>query len=226
MATRPKNPEPRPQPRLYLVTPPVDEAAGFAAALAEALAAGDVAAVLLQLADADERSQINRIKALTAPVQAAGAALLIEGSGERDRLVARAGADGAHMNGIDAFTAALGHLKPDWIVGCGGLSTRHDAMAAAEAGADYVMFGEPDAAGERPGFDAVLERVTWWAEVFEAPCVAYAAGLDEIAPLVAAGADFIAIGGKADDWVWGAPDRIAATVAGCMPHLALPDVAP
>ncbi|MBI1201572.1 MAG: thiamine phosphate synthase [Rhodopseudomonas sp.] len=226
MATRPKNPEPRPQPRLYLMTPPVDDAAVFVAPLAKALAAGDVAAVLLQLADADERSQINRIKALIAPVQAAGAALLIDGSAERDRLVARGGADGAHMLGIDDFNAALGHLKPDWIVGCGGLSTRHDAMAAAEAGADYVMFGEPDAHGERPGLDAVLERVAWWAEVFETPCVAYAAARDEIAPLVAAGADFIAIGGKADDWVWAAPDRIGDTVASCMPHLALPVVVP
>ena len=48
-------------------------------------------------------------------------------------------------------------------------------MVAAEAGADYVMFGEPDAAGERPGFAAIEERVAWWAEVFEAPCVGYAA---------------------------------------------------
>lgn len=225
MATRPKNPEPRPQPRLYLMTPPVGDATAFAGPLAEALAAGDVAAVLLRLAETDERSQINRIKALVATVQAQGAALLVDGRGGGDRLVARAGADGAHMTGIDDFTAALGHLKPDWIVGCGGLSTRHDAMAAAEAGADYVMFGEPDAGGERPGFDAILERVSWWAEVFEAPCVAYAAGIDEIAPLVLAGADFVAIGGAADDWIWHQPDRIAATIAGCMPHLALPEIA-
>jgi thiamine-phosphate pyrophosphorylase len=226
MATRPKNPEPRPQPRLYLMTPPVDDAAAFVGPLSEALAAGDVAAVLLRLAASDERGQINRIKAITPSVQAQGAALLVDGRAGQDRLVARSGADGAHMTGIDDFNAALGHLKPDWIVGCGGLSTRHDAMAVAEAGADYVMFGEPDANGERPGFDAVLERVSWWAEVFEAPCVGYAAAIAEIAPLVAAGADFIAIGGAVDDWLWGNPEHIAATVAGCMPHLALPDVAP
>ena len=58
-------------------------------------------------------------------------------------------------------------------------------MLAAEAGADYVMFGEPDATGERPGFEAIEERVAWWAEVFETPCVGYAASLDEVAPLVA-----------------------------------------
>ena len=48
-------------------------------------------------------------------------------------------------------------------------------MLAAEAGADYVMFGEPDAAGHRPSFEAIAERVAWWAEVFEPPCVGFAA---------------------------------------------------
>ena len=66
-------------------------------------------------------------------------------------------------------------------------------MLAAEQGADYVMFGEPDADWRRPGFEAVLERVAWWAEVFEAPCVGAAAALDEVEALVQAGADFVAI---------------------------------
>ena len=48
-------------------------------------------------------------------------------------------------------------------------------MLAAESGADYVMFGEPDADGARPPFEAIVERVEWWAEVFQIPCVAYAA---------------------------------------------------
>jgi thiamine-phosphate pyrophosphorylase len=222
MATRPKNPEPRPQPRLYLMTPPVEDAAAFASPLTQALGAADVAAVLLRLTEADERTQINRIKAIASAVQNQGAALLIDGHRE---LVARSGADGAHITGIENFTDALETLKPDWIVGCGGLTNRHDAMAAAEAGADYVMFGEPDAAGARPGFDAILERVTWWAEVFEAPCVAFAASLDEIAPLVSAGADFIALGSAADDWIWRDPDKIAATLTACAPHLKLPEVA-
>ena len=82
-------------------------------------------------------------------------------------LVARAGADGAHLTGIEAFTAALTGLKPDRIAGCGGLVSRHDAMLAAEGGADYVMFGEPDEGGVRPAFAAIEERVGWWAEVFE-----------------------------------------------------------
>ena len=86
--------------RLYLVTPPVEDAAAMARLLADAVAAADVAAVLLRLADADERTLINRVKTLLAPVQQAGAALVLDGHAE---LVARAGADGAHLTGIDAF---------------------------------------------------------------------------------------------------------------------------
>jgi thiamine-phosphate pyrophosphorylase len=112
-------------------------------------------------------------------------------------IVMRAGADGAHLTGIEAFTSALATLKPQRIAGCGGLKTRHDAMLAAETG-DYVMFGEPDADGRRPGFDAVLERIEWWAEVFEIPCVGFAASLDEVEALAQAGADFVAVG----DLVW------------------------
>ncbi len=177
----------RPQPRLYLVTP----AATDSAALAGALGSVDVAAVLLRLPQADERTLINRVKALAPLVQKSGAALVLDG---HPGIVARAGADGAHLTGIAGFDDAVGTLKPDRIAGAGGLHTRHDAMLAAEHGADYVMFGEPDAQGARPAFAAILERVSWWAELFEVPCVAYAASLAEIAPLVEAGADFVALG--------------------------------
>jgi thiamine-phosphate pyrophosphorylase len=217
IAPQPKPAEARPAPRLYLVTPPVADATAFATPLAAALAAGDVAAVLLRLAEADERTWINRAKALAPVVQDKDAALLIGGHAE---LVARAGADGAHLTGIEEFTAALAQLKPERIVGVGGLVTRHDAMVAAEAGADYLMFGEP-AGGERPSFDAIEERVAWWAEVFQAPCVAYAGSLDEVAPLVKAGADFIALG----DWLWRDPQEIAATVARAAEDLRLPESA-
>jgi thiamine-phosphate pyrophosphorylase len=217
-ASRPKQADPRPAPRLYLVTPPVAEASAFSAQLAAGLAAGDVAAVLLRLAAADERSQINRVKALGPVIQDKGAALLIGGHAD---LVARAGADGAHLTGMAAFNDSLQQLKPERIVGVGGLSTRHDAMIAAETGADYVMFGEPGAAGERPGFEAIAERVAWWAEVFEIPCVGYAAAIDEVAPLAKAGADFVALG----DWLWRDASAIAATVVRAAGQLRLPESA-
>ena len=219
MAQRPKNPEPRPAPRLYLVTPAIADASAFAPVLQAALSAGDVAAVLLRLADADERTQINRIKALAPVAQAAGAALLIDG---HVSLVARSGADGTHVVGNDNAGDAFEALKPDWVVGVSGLASRHDAMTAAEGGCDYVMFGEVDSDSRRAPFDAICERVSWWAEVFEIPCVGYAASIDEVTPLIEAGADFIAVGHDADDWIWRNPAQAIAALA---PRMTLPEAA-
>lgn len=181
----------RAKTRLYLVTPPIAEAEAFADALVDLLAAADVAAVLLRLAPADERTLINRIKTIASVVQAGDTALLIDGHAD---LVARAGADGAHLRGLPAIEAGIETLKPARIIGAGELTSRHDAMTAAERGADYVMFGEPDARGARAAFDSILERVSWWAEVFQVPCVGFATSLDEAERLAAAGADFIALG--------------------------------
>jgi thiamine-phosphate pyrophosphorylase len=181
----------RPNPRLYLLTPLVSDPATLSGSLAKVIGAVDVAAVLLRLRDADERSLIDRVKAVAPGVQASGAAIIVAG---RPDIVARSGADGAHLVGPDALRAAIETLKPNYIAGAGGLRSRHDAMVAAEAGADYVMFGEPDAAGHRPSREAVIDRVAWWAEVFEIPCVGYASALDDIDALTAAGADFVAVG--------------------------------
>lgn len=138
---------------------------------------------------------IQRVKALAPVIQKAGAALLLDGHYE---LVARGGADGANVSGIEAMQEAMPTLKPDRILGAGGLITRHDAMVAGEAGADYVLFGEPDLNGERPSADAICERLDWWAELFEPPCVGFAATLDEAQMFAAAGADFVLVG----DFVW------------------------
>ena len=208
----------RPAPRLYLVTPPVAEPAGLSDALAAALGAADVAAVLLRLAATDDRTLINRVKALAPIVQDKGAALLLDGHPD---LGARAGADGAHLTGIAAFQEARALLKPARIAGCGALETRHDAMLAAEADADYVMFGEPDAQGRKPSFDAVLDRVTWWAEVFEIPCVGFAATVAEAEQLAAAGADFVAVG----DCIFGDARGPAAAIAEAARCLALAETA-
>jgi thiamine-phosphate pyrophosphorylase len=179
------------------------------------LAAGDVAAVLLRLAEVDERSLTNRAKAVAAVVQRRDIALLLDG---RPEMVGRAGADGAHLAGIEAFTAALPSLKPDRIAGAGALRSRHDAMLAGEHGADYVMFGEPDRRGNQPPFDIVEERIKWWADLVEVPCIGYAASADEVRPLAQAGADFVALG----DWIWTHPQGPAAAVAAAAKTLAEP----
>ena len=196
MATKPV--PSRPLPRLYLATPDVDDPSQLAAALPRLLAAADIAAVLVRLRETDQRTMISRVKALAPAVQDGGAALLIDGHAE---LVARAGADGAHLTGIAAMEDALPSLKPDRIIGIGGLATRHNSMAAGELGADYVLFGEPDARGERPSPEAIAERLQWWAELFEPPCVGFAVSREEAAEFAAAGADFLLVG----DFIWADP---------------------
>jgi thiamine-phosphate pyrophosphorylase len=212
MSKAPKTETQRPAPRLYLVTPEIEDAADFARTLSDALGAADVAAVLLRLKKADERTLINRIKALTGVVQASDVALVLDGMPE---LVARSGADGAQLNDFESFAAAVGTLKPDRIAGCGGLDSRDDAMTAAEQGADYVLFGEPDDDGDRPSFEAIVDRVEWWTDLFQVPCVAFAASLEEIVPLAAAGTDFIAV-----HYVWDDPRGVKLALADAASKLA------
>jgi thiamine-phosphate pyrophosphorylase len=196
LATKPV--PPRPAPRLYLATPEVDDPESLLASLPRLLAKADVAAVLVRLKPTDPRSMISRVKALAPAIQGKGAALLLDGHVE---LVARAGADGAHLTGIEALKEALPSLKPDRIAGVGRLATRHDSMAAGELGADYVLFGEPDASGQRPSVEAVCERLQWWDELFEPPCVGFAGAPGEVGEFAAAGADFVLIG----DFIWADP---------------------
>jgi thiamine-phosphate pyrophosphorylase len=217
MASRNNTASARPsEPRLYLVSPKVGEAAAFADQLAAALAGAEVAAVLLRLAPRDERGLINATKVLAPLVQKTGAALLIAGHPD---IVARAGVDGSHLTGIEAFAAAQATLQPERIAGCGGLATRHDAMLAGEAGADYVLFGEPDQAGDRASFSAITERVAWWAEIFEPPCVGFAATLDEVEVLARVGADFVAVG----DCIFTDPRGPAEALADAARRLVLPE---
>jgi len=202
-------------PRLYVVTLRLADTAALARAIGDVIAAGDVAAVLVRLEPSDERTLINRVKAIADAVQRRDAALILDGYPE---IVARASADGAHLTGVPALTAALDALKPERIAGAGGLRSRHDAMLAGEAGADYVMFGEPDRRGRRPPFDEVEEHLLWWAELLEIPCVGYAGHPDEVAALARTGADFVALG----EWIWTEPQGVAAAVSAAAGDLTTP----
>lgn len=181
--------------RLYLLTPAlsVAELQIFAPRFAAAMAAGDVASALVRLArGADPKRVVGPLIEIAA---AHDAALLIE---DDARLAVRLGVDGVHVE-ASKVAEATESLKSRGIVGAGGLKLRDDAMTAAEAGADYVMFGEP-------GASATTERVGWWAEIFEIPCVAYADALADVAALAAAGADFVALGAA----VWDAENPAEA----------------
>lgn len=203
-------------PRLYLTADLDADGAAVAERIRTAFETGDIAAVLLRTRNGAP-IHLEAVKTIAAAVQANGAALLLD----RDVEAAlRAGADGVHVTGIDTLQTALPRLKPALIAGAGGLATRHDAMLAAEAGADYVMFGDPDEMGHRPPFETVVERVSWWAEVFEIPCVGWAESLEEVAALAKSGADFIALGGFASADAAG-----AAAVVGAASRLLVPESA-
>ncbi|WP_371347603.1 thiamine phosphate synthase [Ancylobacter sp. IITR112] len=214
-SARPAPEPPRPAPRLYVLAPAAADPAGSAAqvaALRAAAAEADIAAVLLRAAAG---AGAPALAPLIEACQAIGAAGLVEGASAEATAL---GADGVHVEGTAALKAAAAARRPDGIVGAGGLRSRHDAMTAAEAGADYVMFGEPDAEGRRPPFETTLERTQWWAELFEPPCVGYARTLEEVEALVAAGADFIAV----DTLVFDAPGDGARALAA---RLVLPGAA-
>jgi thiamine-phosphate pyrophosphorylase len=180
-----------------LVTPLVADAEAMAFRLMQAFAGGDVAAVLLRLAEGDERSKIERVKRLAGPVQANNVALVLEGTA---LVASRGGADGVHLTqGPEAIAEARASLKDERIIGAGLLRARHDAMDVGEAGVDYVMFGEPRPDGSVPPLTAVVERAGWWAEIFETPCVAYAPDAESIPALVETGAEFVALGAWAFD---------------------------
>ena len=199
--------------RLYLITPPVAKAADFAAILEAALDAGDVACVLLRLAARDEGEAKKIIRTLNEIAQPRGAAVLVEAdAGSHSPGVAtRANADGVHFSrGLSPeLENTLKSLQPERIVGIGGLKTKDDAMTAGEAGVDYLMFGEPAPDGFTPDIARTLERAAWWAEIFNVPCVAFAARLPDVAALSDAGVDFVALG----DAVWSDPRGPAAAVA-------------
>ncbi len=193
-------------PRLYLITPPVSDAKGFASVLEVALKAGDVACLQLNLSTNDEKEAKRIIASLSPVVQEAGVALLIEAPADL-RNVARWGADGVHILQPDDLKVAMQELKPDRIVGVGGLRNRDMAMTAGECGCDYLMFGEPRADGSLPPLEQVEERCRWWAEVFTIPCVAYAPSLEAVAVLAKTGSEFIALG------PWAFDEKAAAVVA-------------
>jgi len=204
--------------RLILVTPAVDDAVAFAPKIEQACRAGDVAAVILKLTTTDDGAALSAIRIVSSHIEPFGAALILD---NRPALVGATGADGAHFSNLELLQSERAKLATGRLCGVGGLVTRHDAMVAAESGIDYVMFGEPGEDGKRPGFAAVVERVAWWAEIFQLPCIAFAGELDEVAKLSAANADFVALG----DALWNTSDNAATFVTKATEKLKLQKVA-
>ncbi len=170
----PPTPPDPPRCSLYLVTPRLSAATAtaFAKSFIEVLAAASAASALVRLAPGAAGDAKAIVAPLVGAAVSAGCALVLE---DDARLAARLGMDGVHVAGAaEALDEALASLKPERIVGAGALRMRDEAMTAGEKGADYVMFGEPRGSTPPMPLELLLERVGWWAEIFEPPCVAYA----------------------------------------------------
>ena len=179
--------------RLYLITPPRLEPKAFADALKRALSGGDVASLQLRLKDVSDDVILRAGETLFPIAQRANVACIVN---DRPDLALRLGADGVHVGQEDASCAdARSLLGRDRIVGVTCHNTRHLAIEAAEAGADYVAFGAffPTATKE-PKSRAEPEILEWWSEMMVVPSVAIGGiTVENAAPLIAAGADFLAV---------------------------------
>jgi len=195
--------------RLYIITPPrIDDLAAFGRSLAHALDAGDVAALQIRLKDQPDEIIVAAVDVLMPIAQARGAAVILN---DRPDLAARLGCDGVHVGQSDApYAEARRIMGKDAMIGVTCHGSLHLAMAAAEAGADYVAFGAfyPTTTKAAPT-RADPEILTGWQSHVETPCVAIGGiTADNAAPLAAAGADFLAVSAG----IWAHPEGPEAAV--------------
>ncbi|MGC9952870.1 MAG: thiamine phosphate synthase [Rhizomicrobium sp.] len=194
--------------RLYLITPPALEPRAFAEILKRALGAGDVASLQLRLKNASDDEIAHAVDVLLFIAQQADVAFILN---DRPDLACKLGCDGVHVGQEDAaYSEARAALGPNRIVGVTCHASRHLAIEAAEAGADYVAFGAffPTRTKETKSH-ADVEILKWWSELMVVPAVAIG-GITVLnaKPLVAAGADFLAV----SSGVWDHPDGPDAAV--------------
>ena len=194
---------------LYLITPPrLDDLPGFASALEAALAAGEVAALQIRLKEVSDNVVTTAVKALGPVARAHGVALILN---DRPDLAAALDCDGVHIGQEDASYAEARRLMgKDRMVGVTCHDSRHLAMDAAEAGADYVAFGAFfETTTKTPKTRTDPEILSIWQETMQVPCVAIGGiTIATARELARAGADFLAVSAG----VWGHPEGPAAAV--------------
>ena len=195
-----------PDCRLYLITPPILPE-NFERLLAEALDAGDVAALQLRLKDVPEAELLRVIDRLRPIAQSRNVAFLLN---DNPALAVKSGCDGAHVGQTDMSAKEARKILGNLTLGVTCHNSRHLAMEASEAGADYVAFGAffPTTTKAPPEM-AEIETLKLWAETMEIPCVAIGGiTAENCAPLVAVRAEFLAVSGA----VWNHKEGAAAGV--------------
>jgi thiamine-phosphate pyrophosphorylase len=186
-----------PRCQLYLISPPAVDGS-LPDRLANALAAAPVAAFQFRVKNLDEHAAARLAEPLQRVCAAAGCAFIVNDS---VALARRLGADGVHLGQSDGSVAeARARLGREAQIGVTCHASRHLAMEAGEAGADYVAFGAFFPSATKPSeHRPEPELLAWWQTLFELPCVAIGGITPEnCAPLVRAGADFLAV----SDAVW------------------------
>lgn len=191
-------------PQLYLITPPAFDLATYPDILARVLDSATIACLRLSLATRDEDTILRSADALREVAHARDIPLVIS---DHVLMVERVGLDGVHVtDSTKSLRKLRDELGADAIIGAFGKVSRHDGMAAAEAGADYVSFGPVGHTGLGDGSAASLELFQWWSEMIEVPVVAEGAMTPAIVETLAPITDFLAFGEE----IWKAADPIAA----------------
>ncbi|MBJ3762862.1 thiamine phosphate synthase [Maribius pontilimi] len=184
------------RPQIYLITPPQIELSSFPDMLARVLDAEAVACARLDLATRDEDTILRAADAVRAVTEPRDVALVLRDHWE---LSQRAGLDGVHLaDGARNVRAARKALGGDAIVGAFCGNTRHDAITAGEAGADYITFGPLGGAGAGAEVLADPDLFAWWSEVIELPVVAEGGLVEETIASLSEITDFISLG----DEIW------------------------
>lgn len=194
--------------RLYLITPQRLDPKSFAETLKRALDAGDVASLQLRLKGVPDDEILRAGEVLMPICHAAGGAFIVN---DRPDLAVRLGADGVHVGQEDVSCAqARAAVGPDRIVGVSCHDSRHLAIEAAEAGADYVAFGALfPTTTKTPKTRCDIDVIRAWSQATIVPCVAIGGiTVENAKPIIEAGADFIAV----SSGVWDAPQGPAAAV--------------
>ncbi len=196
--------------RLYLITPPaIADMPAFLIVLEAALSAGDVAALQVRLKNISDAQVEGAVRAILPVAQKHGVAVILN---DRADLAARSGCDGVHIGqGDGTVAAARKTMGPNAMIGVTCHDSRHLAMEASEAGADYVAFGPFFETSTKQAVTPTpeVETLSIWQEVMSTPCVAIGGiTADYCRPLVEAGADFLAV----SSYVWAHPQGPAVGV--------------
>jgi thiamine-phosphate pyrophosphorylase len=195
--------------RLYLISPEkMDHPSIFAEELRAALSGGDVAAFQLRLKDVDDAAIARAADTLRPICQQRDVAFILN---DRPDLAVKLDCDGVHIGQEDMpYAEARSIVGPDRQVGVTCKDSQHLAMEAADAGADYVAFGAFFASTTKTvTTPADIDILKWWSDVMQVPCVAIGGiTVENCAPLIAAGADFLAVAGG----VWNYKDGPEAAV--------------